>query len=64
MINAFARLGDRMLRGVLPTMEARASCTTKYFSQSEYAVCCTDPTSCELHYYGTILGCSYSAVCG
>jgi hypothetical protein len=65
MINAFARLGDRMLRGVLPTMEAQASCTTKNLGPSEYAVCCAPPEeSCTLHYYGTILGCSYSAVCG
>jgi len=66
MINAFARLGDRMLRGVLPATEAQASCSTKYIGPSEYAVCC--PTTgnngtCTLHYFGTILGCSYSAVC-
>jgi len=68
MINAFARLGDRMLRGVLPTMEARAGCKNVYFSQSEYAHCCTpangNPGTCELYYYGTELGCSYNAVCG
>jgi hypothetical protein len=64
MINAFARLGDRMLRGVLPTTEAQASCRTKSLGPSEYAICCTNPDSCTLYYFGTELGCSYSAVCG
>jgi hypothetical protein len=64
MINALARLGDRMLRGVLPTTEAQASCQTKGIGPSEYAICCTDPKSCTLYYYGTELTCSWSAVCG
>lgn len=69
MINAFARLGDRMLRGVLPATEAQAArtgCWDVDFGQSEYARCCSvnGDNTCQLYYYGTELGCSFNAVCG
>jgi hypothetical protein len=50
---------------MLPATEAQATtCSTRNLGPSEYAVCCADPDSGTLYYYGTELGCSYSAVCG
>jgi hypothetical protein len=72
MVNAFARLGDRILRGVLPAAEAQAcspewkSCGTIHvIGSGETYACCTNSCGkkqCTLDYYGTILSCSY-AVC-
>jgi hypothetical protein len=71
MVNAFARLGDRILRGVLPAAEAQA-CSPEWrgcgpshvIGSGETWACCTDScgrkNQCTLNYYGTILSCSYS----
>ena len=70
MINTLARLGDRLLRGVLPAAEAQA-CTVEwkacgayhYIGTSEYWACCTNSCGkkqCTLNYYGTTLGCSFA----
>jgi hypothetical protein len=74
MVNAFARLGDRILRGVLPAAEAQAcvyelnGCTNIHtLSESEWYGCCTNSCQqrkCTLEYYGTILGCSESVCPG
>jgi hypothetical protein len=69
MINALARLGDRLLRGVLPEAEAQActltlsGCTNVHtLSAGEWYGCCNSSCGkrCTLDYYGTVLGCSYS----
>jgi hypothetical protein len=70
MVNALARLGDRILGGVLPATEAQA-CTLElkncsnihYLSSGEWYGCCTNSCGgrqCTLDYNGTVLGCSYS----
>jgi hypothetical protein len=72
MVNAFARLGDRILRGVLPSAEVQAcspelrNCTNIHsLGAGEWYACCTNSCGgrqCTLDYHGTVLGCSY-AVC-
>jgi hypothetical protein len=67
MMNALERLGNRVLRGVLPTMEAQAcayeanNCTNiKYISESEWEGDCLNSCGkrvCTVDYYGTLLGC-------
>jgi hypothetical protein len=68
MVNAFARLGDRILRGVLLAAEAQActlelnKCTKIHtLSESEWYGCCANSCKqrkCTLEYFRTILGCS------
>jgi hypothetical protein len=70
MVTAFARLGDRVLRGVLPSAEAQAcalttnACTNIHaLSSGEWYGCCKNSCGkkqCTVDYYGTLLGCSYS----
>lgn len=70
MVNAFARLGDRILRGVLPEAEAHAcspklnNCTNIHsLGNGEWYGCCTNSCGgrqCTLDYFGTALSCSYS----
>jgi hypothetical protein len=70
MVNALARLGDRILRGVLPEAEAQAcSLTTNgcgtwhVLGNGEQWACCNNTCGkkqCTLDYYGTLLGCSYA----
>ena len=65
--SADSRLGDRILRGVVPAAEAQAcvyelnDCTDiPSLSESEWYGCCTKSChqrKCTLEYHGTILGC-------
>jgi hypothetical protein len=67
MINALARLGDRLLRGVLPEAEAQAcaytgnGCRDRTVLSSGWYACCTNTCGhsvCTLDDYGTLMGCA------
>lgn len=69
MMNALERLGNRVLRGVLPKTEAQAqtcyyeanNCNNvTYYSSGEWEGDCLNSCGkrvCTVDYYGTLLGC-------
>ena len=67
MINAFGRLGDRVLRGVLPRTEAQAclyqwsGCTNVTWYSSDYGegncINTCGKRVCTVFYHGDLFGC-------